>query len=253
VSKSSFVPFLGVLFATATNMLMQTAVATILPQIIADFGGGQLYGWVFSIFLLASTVTIPLFSKLADAYGYKKFFVIGMTVFLVGSLLCGLSDCMPALIAARLVQGLGAEALGPVTIALISHLFVPEERGKAMGIYAATQLLANVAGPVVGGVAAQSFGWEWAFYMGIPFGLISIYLIHSWSQPFTGSKTSAMRLDWPVGTSLRMLNCTNDSGVHPAWPIPFRSHNGGYVIRKHHNVYMVCLSGKETSRPGDIA
>lgn len=175
--KRVSIPFLGILFGTAANMMMQTAIAAILPQIVSDLGGEPLYGWVFSGYLLLSTITIPFFAKLADAYGYRKFYLIGMTIFLLGSLMCGIAFSMPFLIASRMIQGLGAGALGPVTIALISSLFPLESRGKAMGMYAATQLLSNVAGPIFAGLAAHAFGWQWVFFMVLPVGFLSLGFI----------------------------------------------------------------------------
>ncbi|WP_408010002.1 MFS transporter [Pseudalkalibacillus sp. A8] len=206
---SKKIPFIGILFATATNMLMQTVVATILPQITDDLGGESLYGWAFSIFLLASTITIPLFSKLADSYGYKKFFILGMTIFLIGSLLCGLSSSMLFFIMARMIQGLGVGALGPVTIALIATLFSIEDRGKAMGMYAAIQLLSNVLGPILGGMVAQRFGWNWAFYIVIPFRVLSILFIYRFTDPPTAFNRSLKYFDWIgafiLGASIAMM------------------------------------------------
>ncbi|WP_069650954.1 MFS transporter [Caloranaerobacter ferrireducens] len=187
------IPFTGILFGTAANMLMQTVIATILPQIMNEYGGWQWYGWVFSSFIIVSTITIPLFAKMADLYGYKKFYMIGMTIFIVGSLLCGLAPSMTFLIGARMVQGLGVGAIGPVTIALISNLFSLEKRGSAMGIYAATQLLSNVVGPILGGFIAQNFGWPWAFYMVIPVGLLSLLLIYPLRLPSNQTSHGSIR------------------------------------------------------------
>ncbi|AZR72084.1 hypothetical protein BBF96_00965 [Anoxybacter fermentans] len=187
------IPFAGILFGTAANMLMQTVIATILPQIMSEYGGWQWYGWVFSSFLIVSTITIPLFAKMADLYGYKKFYMIGMTIFIVGSLLCGLAPSVPFLIGARIIQGLGVGIIGPVTIALISNLFSLEKRGSAMGIYAATQLLSNVIGPIFGGLIAQTFGWPWAFYMVIPVGLLSLLLIYPLRLPSNQTSHGSIR------------------------------------------------------------
>ncbi len=169
--------FTGILLGAAGSMIMQTVVATILPQVARQLGDPHLYGWVFSAYLLTSTVTIPLFAKLADLYGYKMFFTLGMSVFLTGTLLCGLAPSLTFLVAARLVQGVGAGILGPVAMALISTLFPIETRGKALSAFAGVQLFANLLGPVAGGMVAASFGWSSAFYMVIPFGLLSLIII----------------------------------------------------------------------------
>lgn len=167
----------GILFGAAANTIMQTVVATILPQVVNQLGSSHLYGWVFSGYLLMSTITIPLFAKLADLYGYKLFFTIGMIVFLAGSLLCGWAPSLHFLVMARLVQGVGAGVLGPVAIALISVLFPVENRGKALSAFAAVQFFSNLAGPIAGGFIAASFGWPFAFYMVIPLGLLSLIII----------------------------------------------------------------------------
>ncbi|WP_430487767.1 MFS transporter [Priestia flexa] len=175
-SKRSVI-LIGILLGVTTNTLMQTIVATILPQVSKVLGDSHLYGWVFSGYLLMSTITIPLFSKLADLYGYKLFFTIGMAIFLVGSLLCGMADSFPFLVGSRLVQGVGAGVLGPVATALIATVYPSESRGKALSSLAAVQLLSNILGPIVGGVIATSLGWAYAFYLVIPFGIISLLII----------------------------------------------------------------------------
>ncbi|MXQ54938.1 MFS transporter [Shimazuella alba] len=177
MNKSNYLAFTGVLMATFVNMLMQTLVAAILPQIVQDIGGEALYGWVFSSFLLISTITIPLFAKLADQYGYKQWFLIGMVLFLVGAFVCGIASSMPLFLTGRIIQGIGVGAIGPVTIALISHLFSIEDRGRAMALYAITQIGANISAPLMGGWMAQTWGWSYAFYVAIPFGILSSLLI----------------------------------------------------------------------------
>ncbi|SDL83747.1 Major Facilitator Superfamily protein [Dendrosporobacter quercicolus] len=170
--------FTGVLLGVTAYMIMQTLVATILPAISAELGDSHLYSWVFSGYLLMSTITIPLFSKLADLYGYKSFFLIGMSLFLVASLLCGFATSLAFLVAARLVQGIGAGMLAPVTMALISILFpLMKERAKAMSIFAAVQMLSNVLGPIIGSLVAAALGWSAAFLIVIPFCLLSFTII----------------------------------------------------------------------------
>ncbi|MDX8367674.1 MFS transporter [Cytobacillus sp. IB215665] len=169
--------FSGILAAGVANMMMQTVVATILPQVIQELGDGHLYGWVFSGYLLLSTITIPLFAKMADLFGYKRIFLIGISVFLIGTLLCGLAPSLPFLVIARLIQGIGAGALGPVSIAFISLLFPSENRGKALSAYAAIQLLANLIGPIAGRYVSSAFGWSYAFFMVIPFAFVALLIL----------------------------------------------------------------------------
>lgn len=177
--NSRWFVFSGVLLGVTAHMTMQTLVATILPAISAQLGDSHLYSWVFSGYLLMSTVTVPLFSKLADLYGYKLSFLLGLLLFLLASLLCGLASSLAFLVAARLVQGIGAGMIAPVTMALISMLFPHmQERAKAMSLFAAVQMLSNVLGPVLGGVIAATLGWSAAFFMVVPLCVISFVVIY---------------------------------------------------------------------------
>lgn len=160
-----------------SSIIMQTILATVLPGIVEDLGGAHLYGWVFSGYLIASTVTIPIFAKFADLYGRKRFYLAGMMVFLIGSVFSGTAGSMTQLVIYRLIQGLGAGALAPAAIAMISDLFPVEERGKMMGILAGVQVLANVAGPLTGGIIADKLGWQWAFFANLPTGLLAVILV----------------------------------------------------------------------------
>lgn len=167
----------GILLGAAVHTMMQTVVATILPQVVDQLGDAHLFGWVFSGYLLMSTITIPFFAKMADLYGYRRFYILGMALFLVGSLLCGLAPSLPFLVLARLIQGVGAGVLGPVSIALISVLFPGAARGKALSAFAALQILSNLLGPVAGGFVTASFGWPFAFYMVLPLGILSLFSV----------------------------------------------------------------------------
>ncbi len=169
--------FSGIMLGMMSSVLMQTIVATVLPIATRDLGDVDLYGWVFSSYMIASSISIPLFSKLADLYGRRPLYLYGLTLFLIGSALSGSVHSMGYLIASRILQGLGAGAVAPAALALISDLFSNEERGKWLGILAAAQVLANVTGPLVGGVIADYWGWQWAFYANLPIGLLALIMI----------------------------------------------------------------------------
>jgi EmrB/QacA subfamily drug resistance transporter len=171
------VAFSGILLGMMSSVLMQTIVATVLPIVTKDLGDVDLYGWVFSSYMIASTISIPLFSKLADLYGRKPLYLYGLTLFLIGSALSGSAHSMGHLIASRILQGLGAGAVAPSALALISDLFSNEERGRWLGFLAVAQVLANVTGPLVGGVIADSWGWHWAFYANLPLGLLALLMV----------------------------------------------------------------------------
>lgn len=162
--------FAGLLLGMFSIGVMQLILATALPFIVAEIGGGDLYGWVFSSYMLASLFTIPLFSKLADIYGKKRFYLLGIGLFALGSYCGGLAPAMAHLIAARVVQGLGAGMITPVALAMVSDMFPAEKRGNMIGIFAFVQLLANLLSPPLGSFITKQMGWAWIFFLN--FGLV---------------------------------------------------------------------------------
>ena len=150
-----------------------TIVATAMPQIAAELGDLHLYSWVFAAFLLTQTATTVLFGKLADLYGRRPVLFVGIGVFLVGSLLCGFAWSMPALIAFRLVQGVGAGAIQPIAMTVVGDLYTMEERGRIQGYLASVWGVSSVLGPLVGGVIIQHMDWGWIFWLNIPIALLA--------------------------------------------------------------------------------
>jgi EmrB/QacA subfamily drug resistance transporter len=157
--------------------LDQTIVGTALPRIVTDLGGNELYTWAVTIYLLASTITVPFYGKLSDLYGRKPLLMIGIGLFLVGSALAGLSQEMWHLILFRGIQGLGAGALFPISLAVIGDLFTPAERGKYQGLFGAVFGLSALIGPGLGGFLTDTVSWHWVFYVNIPVGFVSLYVI----------------------------------------------------------------------------
>jgi EmrB/QacA subfamily drug resistance transporter len=154
-----------------------TIVATAMPSIASRLGGFSLYSWVFSSYLLMQAVTTPIFGKLADLYGRKPVFIAGVTIFLAGSLLCGLSQSMGILVLFRFVQGIGAGAVLPMSATLAGDLYSIRERGRIQAYLASVWGLSSIIGPLAGGVIVENFDWHWIFWLNIPFGVISIALI----------------------------------------------------------------------------
>jgi EmrB/QacA subfamily drug resistance transporter len=150
-----------------------TIVATAMPQIVRYIGGLSQYSWVFSSFLLTQAATTVLFGKLADLYGRKHVVLTGIAIFLVGSLACGLAWSMPSLIAFRLIQGVGAGAIQPVTMTIVGDLFPAHERGKVQGWLASVWGLSSIVGPLAGGLIIQHMSWAWIFWINVPVGLAS--------------------------------------------------------------------------------
>ena len=150
-----------------------TIVSTAMPQIAGQLGDLHLYAWVFSAFLLTQTATTVVFGKLADLYGRKPVLLVGIAIFLVGSFLCGLAGSMTALIAYRLVQGIGAGAIQPVTLTVVGDLYSVEERGRVQGWLSSVWGISSVLGPLAGGLIIQHLSWSWIFWINLPVGLLA--------------------------------------------------------------------------------
>ena len=160
----------GLLLAIMLAMLDQLVVSTALPRIVGDLGGVTHLSWVVTAYVLASTVTTPLYGKLGDQFGRKRWLMIAIVIFLAGSALSGLARSMDQLIVFRALQGLGAGGLLTGAIATIGDLVSPRERGQYMGYIMGVMTLAMIAGPLVGGYITENFSWRWIFYINMPIG-----------------------------------------------------------------------------------
>ncbi len=160
----------GLLLAIMLAMLDQLIVSTALPRIVGTLGGVTHLSWVVTAYVLAATITTPLYGKLGDMYGRKRLIVIAIVIFLAGSALSGLSNSIDELIAFRAVQGLGAGGLMVGAIATLGDLVSPRERGQYMGYMMATMMVAMIAGPLVGGYITDNLSWRWIFYINMPVG-----------------------------------------------------------------------------------
>lgn len=154
-----------------------TVVTTAMPTIVKDLNGFQLISWVFSLYLLTSAISTPIYGKLSDLYGRKNILSIGIIIFLIGSFLCGLSGNMYQLIFFRAVQGLGAGSIFTVTYTIVGDVFTLEERGKVQGWLGTVWGIASLIGPFLGGFLIDNLSWHWIFFINIPFGIFSIILI----------------------------------------------------------------------------
>jgi EmrB/QacA subfamily drug resistance transporter len=168
-----FAVLLGILLAA----LDQTIVGTALPTIVTDLNGNDVYTWAFTSYLLTATISGPIYGKLSDLYGRRPIFLIGVSIFLIGSALCGLSQEMWQFILFRGIQGLGAGALFPVALAIIGDIFAPSERGKYQGFFGAVFGLSSVIGPAIGGIITDTIGWHWIFFVNLPLGAVVLAVI----------------------------------------------------------------------------
>jgi EmrB/QacA subfamily drug resistance transporter len=168
----------GLLLAMFVAILSSTVVTTALPEIIGDLGGTQSsYTWVVTSTLLALTVTTPIWGKLADLFDRKLLVQTGLAIYIVGSILAGLSESTSWLIACRVLQGLGVGGLTALVQVILSDLVSPRERGRYAGYLGAVFGLGTVAGPLLGGVVTDTLGWRWCFYVGVPFGLAAFVVL----------------------------------------------------------------------------
>ncbi|WP_416412460.1 MDR family MFS transporter [Pantoea sp. App145] len=154
-----------------------TIVATAMPTIIADLGGFSQFGWVFSIYLLTQAVTVPLYGRLADMWGRKTLFFVGVSLFLIGSVLCGFAHSMTWLILFRAFQGLGAGAIMPLTTTIVADIYSPRERANVQGWLSSVWGVAAILGPLSGAWLVQHFSWAVIFWVNVPIGLISMLLL----------------------------------------------------------------------------
>ena len=185
----------AVLLGLFLGALDQTIVGPVLPRIVTDLHGADYYTWVVTAYLVTSTVSIPIYSKLSDYFGRKPLLLAGISLFLAGSALSGLSQSMGELIFFRGLQGLGAGALFPISLAVIGDLFTPTERAKYQGLFGAVFGVAFLVGPFAGGALTDSLSWHAIFFVNLPLGAISMYAI--WHLlPSVKRAAAPLNLDW---------------------------------------------------------
>ncbi|HUY64675.1 MAG TPA: MDR family MFS transporter [Acidimicrobiales bacterium] len=215
--------FSGLMLGTLLAALDQTIVATALPTIVASLHGEEHLSWVVSAYLLASTVTTPLYGKVSDLLGRKGVFQFAIVVFLIGSMLSGLAQNMDELIAFRAVQGLGAGGLIALAMAIVGDIVSPRERGKYQGYFGAVFAVASIMGPLAGGLFTEHLSWRWVFYINMPVGLVALVVTSIVLRlPF---RRQQHRIDYPgslllVGGVSALLLVTVWGGSQYAWSSP---------------------------------
>ena len=216
----------AILLGLFLSALDQTIVGTALPQVVTDLSGNELYTWVVTIYLLTSTITGPIYGKLSDQFGRKLLLLIGIGLFLIGSALSGFSQDMLQLIIFRGIQGLGAGALFPISLAVIGDLFSPQERGKYQGLFGAVFGLSAVIGPALGGYLTDQISWHWVFFVNLPIGAVAMYIIWRLLPAHTESGATR-RVDWlgvfvfTLALVPILIGLTNKQSPALAWTDPW--------------------------------
>jgi EmrB/QacA subfamily drug resistance transporter len=167
----------GLMVTLLLAALDQTIVATALPRIVTDLGGFSQYSWVFTAYMLTSTVTVPLYGKLGDVYGRKNLFLFAIVVFLLGSALCGAATDMTQLVIFRAIQGIGAGGLFPLALAVIGNIVPARDRGRWQGLIGSVFAASSIIGPAVGGFIVDNTSWRWIFLVNLPVGGVALIVI----------------------------------------------------------------------------
>ncbi|WP_328440243.1 MFS transporter [Streptomyces sp. NBC_00444] len=211
----------ALMLAMALAALDSTIVSTAVPQIVGDLGGFSVFSWLFSGYLLAVTVTLPLYGKLSDTFGRKPVLIAGAVVFLLGSLLCAVAWNMGALIAFRIVQGLGGGALQGTVQTLAADMYPLKERPKIQSKLSTVWAVSAVAGPGIGGILAAYADWRWIFLINLPIGAVALWLIVRYLHEPERERAARVRVDWAGALAVFacggvLLTALVQGGV--AWP-----------------------------------
>ncbi|MBI3734041.1 MAG: MFS transporter [Chloroflexi bacterium] len=173
----TIVVVVGIMTGLFLASIEATVIGTAMPTIISQLGGLQIYGWVFSVYMLTSTSTMPIFGKLSDIYGRRPVYLVAVALFLIGSVMCGTANSMGELIAYRGLQGLGAGGLLPLAFTIIGDIFSLEQRAKMQGLFSGVWGVSSLIGPLIGGFLVDNVSWRWVFYVNLPFGLLAALII----------------------------------------------------------------------------
>jgi EmrB/QacA subfamily drug resistance transporter len=195
----------GLMVTLLLAALDQTIVATALPKVVSELGGLSQYSWVFTAYMLGSTVTVPLYGKLGDAHGRKPLFLVAISIFLAGSALCGLAQNMVQLVVFRAIQGVGAGGLFPLTLAMVGMIVPPRDRGRYQGLIGSVFAAASIIGPLIGGFIVDNFSWRWIFYVNLPVGgvAMAVILVTMPKRPYKQEHS----IDW-LGSGILALGTT---------------------------------------------
>lgn len=167
----------GILFSVILAGIDTTVVSTVMPVALPELGGEELYAWTFAAYILASAVTMPIWGPGSDLWGRRRTFLLGIAVFVLGSVACAAAPTMAWFIAARALQGVGAGAVSSLPFVVLGVVFPPEKRGKALGIVSSAWAISSVAGPLLGTLIVTSASWRWVFLLNLPVGALAALLV----------------------------------------------------------------------------
>jgi len=195
---------LGIMLSLFLASMEGTVVATAMPTIVTQLGGLSIYSWVFSVYMLTSTTTVPIYGKLSDLYGRKRIYIISMVMFVAGSVLCAQARSMEQLIIFRAVQGLGAGGVLPLSFTIVGQLFNLEQRAKMQGLFSGVWGVSAIIGPLIGGFLVDQISWHWVFLINVIPGTLAVGLVWlAWQDPGTAA-TTRVRADY-LGAALLTL------------------------------------------------
>nr|WP_310582121.1 MDR family MFS transporter [Deinococcus sp.] len=186
----------GLVLGVFLAALESSVVATAMPSVIRDLGGQHLYALPFAVFLLTSTVSSPLWGRASDLFGRKRLYLAGVTIFLLGSALCGAANSMAFLVAARALQGLGAGAVMPLTLTSVGEMYTLQERPRVQAFISGVWGVSALLGPLLGGVLAEHASWRWVFLVNLPFGIPAMLIVWKHLPETVVRKAGRVVIDW---------------------------------------------------------
>ncbi|PKW27707.1 MDR family MFS transporter [Phycicoccus duodecadis] len=216
---------LAVMLSTGLVAIDATILATAVPAVVRDLGGLTQFPWLFSIYVLAQAVSVPVYGKIADLYGRKTVMLVGIGLFVVGSLLCGAAWSMGSLIAFRALQGLGAGAIQPIGMTIVGDIYSVAERATVQGYIASVWAVASLVGPTLGGVFSEALTWRWIFFVNLPLGLAAAWMLWRRFSETPRPAAARPRIDY-AGTVLLLLGTVAllvallEGGVLWGWASP---------------------------------
>jgi EmrB/QacA subfamily drug resistance transporter len=230
----------GLLLGMSLGALEATVVSTAMPTVIATLGGLAHYSWVFSAYLLTSTASVPIWGRLSDLYGRRRLYLLGVAVFLVGSVMSGAATSMFTLILARAIQGLGAGAIIPMSMTIVGELYTLSERARTQAVFSGVWGVASIAGPLVGGYITDALSWRWVFYLNVPFGFCCMAVI---ALAYPATRVSRkVQVDWLgaallfSGISTLLIALGGDTGAPAAWLLATIALLGGFAVAQRQAV-----------------